>query len=292
MLAALLNQTRGTLTNPLCIGGSQDQDWSADYRLYSQDRLDEDLLFDHARSTLLENLSEEEPLVVALDDTIIRKAGTKIHGVGWKRDPLGPSFQTNLVRAQRYLQFSAAWPIGEDGQARMIPIDFRHAPTPPTPRKNAPDFDALQETCREALKQQNLNVVCLDRIRKIREKLPVGRHLIINGDGSFTHKAIMGSLPEDVTYLGRGRKDMALHKLPEPVKAKSGGETRSASPVGRPRRYGEAASSPEQRRQDESISWKKLKAFAAGKVHEFRIKTMAPVLWRKLEMDLASHLFT
>jgi len=207
MLAALLNQTRGTLTNLLCVGGTQDQDWSADYRLYSQDRLDEDVLFDHIRSTLLEHLPEEEPLVVALDDTTIRKTGTKTHGVGWKRDPLGPPFQTNLVRAQRYLQFSAAWPIGGDGQARMVPIDFRHAPTPPKPRKNAPGFDALQETCREALKQQNLNVVCLDRIKRMREKLPAGRDLIINGDGSFSNKPVMGGLPEGVTYLGRGRKD-------------------------------------------------------------------------------------
>lgn len=283
MLAALLNQTRGTLTNLLCVGGTQDQDWSADYRLYSQDCLDEDMLFDHIRSTLLGHLPAEEPLVVALDDTTIRKTGTKIHGVGWKRDPLGPPFQTNLVRAQRYLQFSAAWPVGGDGQARMVPIDFRHAPTPPKPRKNAPGFDVLQETYREALKQQNLNVVCLDRIKRMREKLPAGRDLIINGDGSFSNKSIMGGLPEGVTYLGRGRKDMALYWLPE----QSGGKNRSAGLLGRPRRYGGAAPTPEQLRQDESIPWKKIKAFAAGKVHEFRVKTMAPVLWRKTGTDRA-----
>lgn len=278
MLAALLIQTRCTLTNLLCVGGTQDRDWSADYRLYSQERVDEDALFDHARSTLLDHLPEGEPLVVALDDTIVRKTGKKIHGAGWKRDPLGPPFQTNLVHAQRYLQFSAAWPIGEDGQARMIPIDFQHAPTPPKPRKNAPDFETLQENYREALKQQNLNVVSMERIKKLRDSLPAGRHLILNGDGSFTNKAILSRLPPGVTYMGRGRKDMALHELPElPASA---GAKRGKS-VGRPRRYGKTAPTPEELRQDESVPWKRVRAFAAGKVHEFRIKTMAPVLWRK-----------
>ncbi len=67
-----------------------------------------------------------KPLVMALDDTLTRKTGTHIDGVSWKRDPLGPPFQTNLVRGQRYLQFSAAWPL-ENGAARMVPVVFRRA---------------------------------------------------------------------------------------------------------------------------------------------------------------------
>jgi len=160
----------------------------------------------------------------------------------------------------------------------MIPIDFRHAPTPPKPRKNAPDYEALHKTYREAAKQQNLNVVCLERIKKMREKLPDDRHLILNGDGSFTNKMILSALPEGATYLGRGRKDMALHQLPEPTVGKSGTKTR---PAGRPRRYGAKAPTPEELRTDDTVAWQRVKAFAAGKVHEFKVKTMGPVLWRK-----------
>jgi len=274
MLAALLNQTRGTLTNLLCISGTQHHDWTADYRLYSKERLDESVLFDHVRASVLESLSPDQPLVVALDDTIIRKTGKRIHGAGWKRDPLGPAFQTNLVHAQRYLQFSAAWPL-PDGEARMVPIDFQHAPTPPKPRKNAPDFDEQQKQYREALKQQNLNAVCLDRIKTLRQKVPVDRHVILNGDGSFTNKTILQNLPEGCTYLGRGRKDMALHHLPESQK--------NEDPIGagRPRRYGKKAHRPEELRQDESIPWQRIRAFAAGTHHNFKVKTMGPVLWRK-----------
>ncbi len=116
--------------------GRAQQDWKADYRLYSRDRVKPEVLFSHVLSELEVNLPALTPLVAAIDDTLIRKTGVKIDGVGWKRDPLGPAFQTNLVRGQRYVQLSAAWP-GADGQARMIPIDFTHAPTPPKPGKNA-----------------------------------------------------------------------------------------------------------------------------------------------------------
>jgi hypothetical protein len=199
--------------------------------------------------------------------------------VGWKRDPLGPAFQTNLVFAQRYLQFSAAWPMG-DGQARMIPIDFQHAPSPVKPKKTSKDPEGDLEAYREALKQQNLNKVSLDRIQRLRLYVPANRHLIITGDGSFTNKTILRGCPENTTYIGRGRKDMALHHLPE-MKADKDGI------IGRPQRYGAKAPTPEELRQDDTTPWQHVRAFAAGKHHDFKIKTLSPVLWRKSGADLA-----
>lgn len=279
MLAILLNQSRGTLTNLICLGGTQHQDWSADYRLYSKNRVDESILFGHARDRLLEHLPEGRALVVGLDDTIVRKTGRKIHGAGWKRDPLGPAFQTNLVLGQRYLQISAAWPT-EEGRARMIPIDLQHAPSPPKPKKNAKDPEGELEAYREALKQQNLNKVTLDRIERLRRDVPTGRRLIITGDGSFTNKTVLRGCPENTTYIGRGRKDMALHHLPEPRDHKGG-------ITGRPQRYGAKAPTPEELRQDDMIPWQQMRAFAAGAHHDFKIKTLSPVLWRKSGVDLA-----
>lgn len=66
MFATLLNQGRSTLSNLICISGGQHQDWTADYRLYSKDRVDEQPLFSHIREKLLENLPPGQPLVVAL----------------------------------------------------------------------------------------------------------------------------------------------------------------------------------------------------------------------------------
>jgi hypothetical protein len=269
----LLRSGKCTVTNLICTRGAEHQDWTADYRLYSKDRIEETELFDRVRDTLVEALPEGVPVVVGIDDTILRKSGRKIHGSGWKRDPLGPAFQTNLVWSQRYLQLSAAWPLPE-GEARMVPIDFVHAPSPVKPPKQAEPSE--HKAYREACKQQNLNRVALERVSLLRQALPAGRHLILTGDGSFTNKNLLRQLPEGCTYIGRTRKDNVLHHPP------SG----PAAPTGRRRRYGEPAPTPERLRQDDSVPWREVEAFATGQRHRFRIKTLGPVLWRKTGADL------
>jgi SRSO17 transposase len=71
--------------------------------------------------------------------------------------------------------------------------------------------------------------------------------------------------------IGRIRKDAALFKVPEEPLGTS---------RGRKKYYGEPLPTPEQIRQDESVPWQKVKAFAAGKHHEFDVKTMASVRWK------------
>jgi hypothetical protein len=114
------------MTNLICTSGGQLHDWSADYRLYSEGRADLSALFAPVLHEVLHALPPEAPLVVALDDTLLRKTGTYVDGVAWRRDPLGPPFQTNLVRAQRFLQMSAAWPLKTGGRT--------HGPRPFSPR--------------------------------------------------------------------------------------------------------------------------------------------------------------
>lgn len=270
MLGTLLTPEKSTVTNLILTHGGGRCDWSADYRLYSRDRVDESRLFDKAREELLAHLAEDEPLVVGIDDTIVRKSGKKVHGSGWKRDPLGPAFQTNLVHAQRYLQFSAARPLAH-GKAHMIPIDFLHAPSPGKPGKDAQPDD--HQAYREALKQHNLNQQTIRRFQLLRDKVPASRRIVFTGDGSYTNREILRALPEGCCYIGRARKDCALSYLPE---APTGSRR-----MGRPRRYGKPAPTPEQLCTDESVPWQQVEAFASGTRHTFRIKTIGPLLWAK-----------
>jgi len=138
LLAHLVAFGRHTISSMLRAQNRHHLDWSADYRFYSQDRFDEDAVFDQIRRQVQAHLPKNQPLVVAMDDSLLRKTGRKIHGVRYRRDPLGPPFQVNFVRGLRVLQLSAALPQG-GGRARMIPIDFQHAVLPAKPRKNAPD---------------------------------------------------------------------------------------------------------------------------------------------------------
>ncbi len=67
------------------------------------------------------------------------------------------------------------------------------------------------------------------------------------------------------------RKDYKLYHLPAP---------QPACARGRGRLYGERAATPEQLRRDDNVEWEIVEAWAAGKIHRFRVKTLSPLRWR------------
>ena len=144
---------RHTITGLLYTCGRQFMDWSGDYRLFSQDRWEGRDLFAPVIGGVLQALPEEMPILAAMDDTLVHKTGTRIPGVGYRRDPLSPPFHVNFVRGQRFLQVSALLPDGPlPGGARAIPIRYEHAPPPTKPRKSAPleawtAYRQQQRTC-------------------------------------------------------------------------------------------------------------------------------------------------
>ncbi len=272
-LSSLVCVGRRTVTGLVSAGGRQFEDWSADYRVFSKRRFDVQKAFEAARAEVLDHLPEGAPLVVAMDDTILRKTGPKAHGVAYRRDPLGPLFQVNLVRAQRFVQLSAAVPEGVGaGPARMVPIDLRHAPTPKKPgKKAAPE---KWDEYRRAQSKMRLGLVGANMIKELRENMDRDldardRPLWMVVDGSFTNREVLKNLPGRVTLIGRIRKDAKLCHAPE----------RQAA-TGRRRMYGQDAPTPEQLRRDDSIPWQKAKVFAAGKLHQFKFKVMRNLRWR------------
>jgi hypothetical protein len=267
LLATLLCQEKSTVTNLICASGRQDADWSADYRLYSRDRVDPEQIFQKVLDEAEERIPADQPLVFALDDSIKEKSGFKIDGVKYRRDPLSPAFQTNLVPAQRFLQFSVAFPF-EDGEARLVPVSFTHAPSAGKPPRQA-DEQALK-LHREKEKQMKLNRWAIEQMRLLRKKTAAARRLIFTGDGSYTNKEVLRESLENSVYIGRVRKDMALHYPPETMPA-----------TGRRPSYGDKAPTPEELRKDSTVPWQNVEAFAAGKKHTFQVKRMGPVLWRK-----------
>ena len=272
MLSALVCLGRHTVTGLLHTAGDSFQDWSAVYRLFSQARVEAPDLFGVVRRGVLEQLSPTAPLVVALDDSLPPKRGAKTPGVAWRRDPLGPPFQTNLIRAQRVIQISAAVPGGADPPAaRLIPLDFQHAPTPPKPRRNAPEQE--QQQYRLACRRASLAQRGAERLHALRQKLEqddASRRLEVLVDGRFTNRTVLKNLPPQTVLIGRIRQDAKLYYLP----------TGQAAATGRRRRYGERAPTPEQLRQDDSVRWQIVTAYAAGKRHRFRIKTLTRLRWR------------
>lgn len=269
MLAQLLAFGRHTISSLLRAQNRHLLDWSADYRFYSQDRFDEDAVFDQIRCQLEAHLSQDQPLVTAMDDSLLRKTGRKIHGVRFLRDPLGPPFQVNFVRGLRVLQISAALPQG-GGMARLIPIDFQHAVLPAKPRKDAPDQEwRLYQALRA---QTNINAVGSQRLAALRQRMDQAgsaRRLIVGVDGRFTNRTFLKQIPQRTVIIGRIRKDAVVHQLP------------AAQPLlGRKRKYGPRLPTPEALLKDPSVPFETVRAFGAGKRHCFKVKRLGPVVLR------------
>ncbi len=101
--------------------------------------------------------------------------------------------------------------------------------------------------------------------------------LVVAGDGSYTNKTVLRTLPDRTTFIGRIRQDAKLHHPPRADQQPK---------VGRKRRYGDVAHTPDELRKDESVPWQSVEAYASGKIHAFRIKEMKPIRWRKAGADL------
>jgi hypothetical protein len=262
LLSQLLCLGRHTITGLLSTQGQVHEDWSADYRLYARGRIDPELLFGCVRRGLRARRRCGQPRVLALDDSLLRKRGPKVHGVRWLRDPLGPPFTVNFVRGQRVVQFSEALPTSA-AAARLVPIDFQHAPPPPKVRAKASEEEVQAQ--RAAAQEQNINAVAARRLQHLAAEEPGA--LITVCDGRFANRRFLRAVDTASTIITRIRKDTVLHWPTEGQPA-----------TGRRRIYGQRAPTPEELRQDETIPWQRVRAFACGRVHQFKVKGLRGVL--------------
>lgn len=265
---------RHTITGMLSAVGREQQDWSADYRVFSRGRFEPSDMFGVVEARLLEHLLPGQAVVTALDDTKCRKAGTKIPGVSYQRDPMSPPFHTNFIRAHRFSQLSLLMPldVNAPSAARGFPIRFRHTPPPPRPgAKASPDQLAAY---RRLQKTQNLSVAGAEIIKDCRSSLDsrgaAGRPLVVSVDGSYTNRTVLKDLPERTTLIGRIRKDANFSYPPSEQPCR-----------GRRRDYGDAAPTPEALLKDDTIPWCQVQVWASGKHHLCDYKTIASIQWRK-----------
>jgi hypothetical protein len=264
---------RHTVTGMLTASGQQDRDWSAAYRLFEEARFDSDQLLAPVREEVLARLPEGARVTGFLDDTLFGKRGRRVQGAAWRRDPLGPRFQTNLIWAQRFVQTALALPEGSGAvRARAIPVQLQPAPTAARPRKSAPpEAWAHYREEQQRLALSCVGVAQMGALRRVLDKQPMGaeRSLLLAVDGSYTNRTMYRGLPARTHLIGRVRKDAALFAPPAPSPGR-----------GRPRVYGKPLPTPEQIRQDPAIPWQQVEAYAAGRVHVFDVKVVAPVRWK------------
>jgi hypothetical protein len=263
-LAGLVCLGRHTLTGLLKTNGQLDEDWTADYRLYSHQRGDAAALFGQVRRGAQASLAPGEALTVAMDDSLLRKSGRRIPGVGYRRDPLSPPFHVNFVRGMRFVQLSSLV-HQQDGFERMIPIDFQLAPLPVRPAPHA--TLEQQQAYQAALAAANINLVGRQQVHTLRQQLDadpngLSRHLRIVVDGRFTNAKLLKNLPERTSLIGRIRRDAKLFFVPQ-----------GQAPTGRRRLYGQSAPSPQQLLSDPSLQFEHFQAQLGSRSCQFRSRS-------------------
>jgi hypothetical protein len=258
-----------TISRTICALDRHQQDWSADYKIFSRSKWNEDELF----SPVIPNFLNRYPgraVPVGFDDTKLPKCGRKVSSAFWQRDPMSPPFHTNLIFAQRFLQASVLFPLYLEGDfdARGIPVRFKEAPALKKPGKRAEE--AKQKEYREAKKLFNLSTKALEVMCGIRSEIDKAKgddqQMIAVLDGSFCNRTIFRSDLERTILVARGRKDAKLCKPAEP-----GGR----------RKYSTEKFTPEKVRKDSSIPWKQANVRFGGKVREVRYKEVKNVLWQR-----------
>ena len=303
------------LSNAICAAGRQFQDWTADYRVWSQSPWEGRELFNPILDALPSLLaSAEQPVLAALDDTMAKKTGRRIPGVAIGRDPMSLPFHVNLCYGLRFVQISVLVTPPAGGAARALPVGFEFAPPAVKPKsgKRAQAATSAQGATTEkaplkkkpskarakavpkpaatpeeiAYKQEKklrrLPQVGLNGIIRLRESLDERpelrqRKLVVAGDGSYTTRLVLQGLPHDTIYIGRIRKDAKLHFPIEASEVKKNG---------RPRQYGQVAPTPEQIYLDDSKPWTEVRCFVAGQFRMANVKVLKTVYWRNAGVDL------
>jgi hypothetical protein len=268
-LGALLALGRRTLSRSLWALGRQNQDWSADYKLHSRASWKIQDLF----QPILEQaarLCDDSLLVVAMDDTRVRKTGRKILTAFYQRDPLSPKFRFNLMWGLRFLHFSLLVPLYRSNPVappRSLPVRFLEVPAIKKPGKRASATEI--EDYQQAIKEHNLSrssVALLQELRQAADAAGLHTRIILGvGDGSFCNRTLFRQPLDRIEIVARTRRDCRL--------------CHAAQPGGR-RFYSTEHFTPEQIRQDESVPWQQAKIFHGGQWREVRYKEVTSVYWR------------
>ncbi|HYK87175.1 MAG TPA: transposase [Acidobacteriota bacterium] len=260
---------RRTVSRTICALGRSQQDWSADYKVFSRSRWDQDRLFEPVIDEYLVRYPKG-PVVAAVDDTNLRKTGKKIKGAQWLRDPLSPPFHVNLMYGLRFVQISMLFQHYREGDfaPRGIPVRFQEAPPVKKPGKRA-TAEQVQEY-NKLKKQKNLPTQTLEMIRGFRSSLDerggADRRLLLVLDGSFCNRTMFRAKLDRTDLIARCRKDARLC-FPAP-------------PGGR-RKYDPNVFTPEEVRTQQDIPWKSCEVYVGGKRRPVRYKEVKGVLWKR-----------
>ena len=204
VMAELFTFGRHTITQLLMSLGLTEQDWSAWYRLFSQQRFNYEAASAGLVAESLHHVGPDEVYVVAGDATQTPRSSRKMEGAWWLRNQRTPPFMVGIHAAQRW--FNGSWLVPQaNGYSRAVPLRWLPAFT----AKSHPQTV-------EPRKEWQACVQFLNWLRQLfsthqRAEQPI----LMIGDGHYDNLKLWQQLPPGVTLLARSAKNRVLYHLPD-----------------------------------------------------------------------------
>jgi hypothetical protein len=244
LVVGCLTRVRGRTVTGMWIaaGLSGRRHHSRAHRFFSRARWSPDRLGLLALGVIAERLLDADgPLVVAVDDTLLRRHGPKVFGRHLHYDA-----KADGPRARRVARGNA-WVVA--GVVVSLPFLERAVCLPVLFRLWRPGEGPTQ-------------VALAAELTTLVAEAHPDRSLVVLGDGAYAGAALSpADLPDNVTVIARARRDLRLHAPPPP---------RRRGQVGRPRTKGERL--PSLRGQARAgASWRRLRIDAYGERREAEV---------------------
>jgi hypothetical protein len=204
VMAELFTFGRHTITQLLMSLGLTEQDWSAWYRLFSQERFEYEAASAGLVAESLRHVAADEVYVVAGDATQTPRSSRKMEGAWWLRNLRTPPFMVGIHAAQRW--FNGSWLLPqENGYSRAVPLRWLPAFT-----------EKSQPQTVEPLKEWQASVQFLTWLRQqFIAHQRAEQAILFVGDGHYDNLKLWQQLPPGVTLLARSAKNRVLYHLPD-----------------------------------------------------------------------------
>jgi hypothetical protein len=270
-LGVLLCLGRKWITRVITVANRDQQDWSADYKVFNRSQWAAEDLFTPVARHSLKYINHHDPIIIAGDETKLKRAGKRVKRSSWLRDPLSPPFRINLIKGIRFVQFSVLLPLHRryGVAARAVPVSFEPVDIPRKPRKNSSAEEKaaykkaklLNNMCKQALRQMRA-------LRQQYDRVGAGARLLLFVlDGGFCNRTIFKEPLDRTRVLARCRKDAKLC-------------LRCKDPLHPKRFYSPEKFTPESIRTN-NYPWQKKMFFIGGKKRPIRFKQCSRVLWQR-----------
>jgi len=275
-LAQVLAPGIRTISRVIAACGLDQQDWSADYRVFSRSPWQQRHLFNPLIQDGVDYFSGRDHISLAGDFTHLPKTGRHIPNVHCMRDPMSPAFHVNLIYGLRFVQYTMLLPLygrADDGQEasappRSVPICFEEVPVLKKPGRKA-DANEIALYKKEIRKRPSSRMA-LEYLRKLREDFDgagvANKDLLVALDGGFCNRIFFADELPRVELVARCRKDAKLRTAVEP---------------GQRGFYSKHSFTPESVRTDEEHPYTQGLFFHGGDWRQMRYKEVTGIFWPK-----------